>query len=775
MKSVKSRLFTHAHHRWGARLGGLLLCGVGAMACATAAETLAASSPARLVTQEQGRVIVKFRAGGMATRATASAAQAGPQQAAALSMRLSLRLKNGRALSQRSQVLMAQGMSSAALVQALAKHPDVEWVVPDVRRFVQAVPNDPLFPGGQTVITPNVGQWYLRSPDATLVSAINASKAWDRTKGSANVVVAVLDTGVSSRHLDLSGKVLPGYDFVGFGAPAIGYSASDALAYANDGDLEDSDAQDPGDWVSKAEAGTGAFKDCAESVSSWHGTKVSGLVGANTHNGQGIAGAGWDTKVLPVRVLGKCGGWDSEIIAGMKWAAGVFVPGVPSNPNPAKVINLSLGSSGPCGAAYAETVAMLDARKVTVVVAAGNDGLTLGAPANCSGVISVAGVRHTGTKVDYSSLGPNVVIAAPAGNCTQDLGACRYGLITTTNVGTTTPLPLLSLYTSGENPAVGTSFSAPLVSATVALMLSIKPDASPQQIMDALRTSARPFPQSGAGLAVSACRAPSSVAQSSECYCTTSTCGAGMLDAAEAVATMAGGAPLAVFSASTTAPAVGTTVSLDGSASQASSGRTLVGFQWDITAGASSANLVGSNSAPTVVLNPLAAGAVTVQLTVTDNTGATHVSSQSLNIAAAPVVPVTPPTAVFTATPAAPIVGTLVSLNGRDSTAAAGRRLTSFQWAIVAGSSLASFSGATNSIVATLNTTAAGSVTVQLTVTDDLGATHVSSQTLSIAAAPTPAPAPTPPAAESGGGSWGTAGLVLLALCAALLGRRRTR
>lgn len=772
MKAVTSRFFPHAQHRWGGRLGGLLLCGLGAMACATAPETLAASSSARLVVQEQGRVIVKFRAGGMAARATAYAAQSGPQQAAALGARLGLSLKNGRALSQRSQVLMAQGMSSAALVQALAKHPDVEWVVPDGRRFVQALPNDPMFPGGQTAMTPSVGQWYLRSPDATLVSAINVSKAWDRTKGSANVVVAVLDTGVNDRHLDLAGKVLPGYDFVGFSAPAIGYSASDALAFANDGDLEDADARDPGDWVSKAEAGTGAFKDCEESVSSWHGTKVAGLVGAQTHNGQGIAGAGWDTKVLPVRVLGKCGGWDSEIIAGMKWAAGEFVPGVPSNPNPAKVINLSLGSAGLCSSAYIETLALLDARKVTVVAAAGNDGLSPSVPANCSGVISVAGVRHSGTKVDYSSLGPNVTIAAPAGNCTQDLGACRYGLITTTNVGTTTPLPLLSLYTSGENPAVGTSFSAPLVSATVALMLSIKPDASPQQIMDALRTSARPFPQSGAGLLVSACRAPSGVAQLSECYCSTSTCGAGMLDAAEAVATMAGGAPLAVFSASTTAPVVGTTLSLDGSASQASAGRTLVGFQWDITAGASFASVVGGSNASTFVLNPLAAGAVTVQLTVTDNTGATHVSSQSLNIAAAPVVPVTPPTAVFTATPATPIVGTLVSLNARDSTAAAGRRLTTVQWAIVAGSSVASFSGATNSLVANLNTTAVGSVTVQLTVTDDLGASHVSSQTLTIAAAPTPAPAPSP-AAEPGGGSWGGLGLLWLAVCAALLGRRR--
>ncbi|MDZ7812303.1 MAG: S8 family serine peptidase [Ideonella sp.] len=618
------------------------------------------------VAEAEGRVIIKYRAGAAALRAKTLAAKAGPQQARALGLRLGLSLQDGRALSERSQVLMAQGMSSAALAKALAKHPDVEWVAEDRRRFVRAMPNDPFFPNGLTNTTPVVGQWYLRAPDSTFVSAINAQAAWDRTKGGGNLVVAVLDTGILRDHPDLAGKLVPGYDFVGLSAPAVGYSTADALAYANDGDLADADPADPGDWVTAAEAATSRFDGCDVSDSSWHGTQVAGLVGASTNNGIGMAGAGWDAKVLPVRVLGKCGGFDSEIIAGMKWAAGLAVPGIPSNSYPAKVINLSLGSSGACGPAYTEAIAQLTAIKATVVVAAGNEGLAVGAPANCAGVVSVAGVRHAGTKVGYSNLGPEVTLAAPAGNCGQDTGPCLYSLLTTTDTGTTAPS--VFSYSTGTNYTVGTSFAAPLVSATVSLMQAIKPDATPDQIIAALRSSARPFPSSGAGAGVSACRAPTLVPQETECYCTTTTCGAGLLNAAAAVAAMSGAAPTSSFSYS----------------------------------------------------------------------------------------------------PASPAVGINVVLNGQSSTAAVGRTLTAYQWAITAGGTLASFSGATNAATATLSPLASGTVTVQLTVTDDLGTSHVSSQALNIAAAPPPQPV-----LESGGGSFNLAGLWLLALSAALLGRRR--
>src|SRR5262249_43093311 len=156
-------------------------------------------------------------------------------------------------------------------------------------------------------------------------------------------------TGVRFEHPDLGrvtegGKLLSGYDFV-----------SNA-AVANDGDARDADASDPGDWVDDTDRAQPTFSDCTDSSSSWHGTRVSGLIGAMTNNAIGVAGAAFNARILPVRVMGKCGGFDSDIIAGMRWAAGLTVVGVPDNPTPANVINLSLGGDGACTAAYQSAV-----------------------------------------------------------------------------------------------------------------------------------------------------------------------------------------------------------------------------------------------------------------------------------------------------------------------------------------------------------------------------------------------------------------------------------
>jgi serine protease len=183
-----------------------------------------------------------------------------------------------------------------------------------------------------------VGQWYLRAPDSTFVSAINALGAWAFSTGSKQVTVAVLDTGVRPDHPDLNRKLHAGYDFL-----------SD-ISGANDGSGRDPDASDPGDFARRGDCGNPQFM-----ASSWHGTQVAGIVGAATDNGLGIAGVGRDVMVLPVRVLGACGGTDSDIIAAMRWAAGLSsdVGGASpvANQNPAKVINLSLGSAGGGGAA----------------------------------------------------------------------------------------------------------------------------------------------------------------------------------------------------------------------------------------------------------------------------------------------------------------------------------------------------------------------------------------------------------------------------------------
>jgi serine protease len=354
-----------------------------------------------------------------------------------------------------------------------------------------------------------------------------------------------------------------------------------------------------------------------------------------------MASVGRNVKVLPVRVIGKCGAFDSDIIAAMYWAAGLSsTPRV--NAHPAQVISMSLGKSGSCPSSYNAVFTALAAAKVTVVVAAGNDeGLAVGAPANCNGALAVTGLRHVGTKVGFSSIGTAVAISAPGGNCVNTTGPCLYPILTTTNAGTTTPSS--STYSDSTNPSVGTSFSTPMVAGTVALMLSVDSTLSPTAIRSALQATARPFPTSGSGAAIVQCRAPTTTVQD-ECYCTTSTCGAGMLDAAAAVAAVvpapvAVAPPVAAISVSSSTPTAGASVTLSATGSSANGGRALTGYQWQITSGSGLAAFSGSTTGSSATLVTSAAGAVTVSLTVTDSAGATGTTSSTVNVQAAAAVP----------------------------------------------------------------------------------------------------------------------------------------
>ena len=263
--------------------------------------------------------------------------------------------------------------------------------------------------------------------------------------------------------------------------------------------------------------------------------------------------------MLPVRVLGKCGGYDSDIIAGMRWAAGLSVPGVPANPNPARVINLSLGAEGTCPASYDDAITEINTAGAVIVAAAGNStGHAVGAPANCAAVIAVGGLRHVGTKVGFSDLGTEIALSAPAGNCINiTVGSpCLYPILTTSNSGTT--IPLASIYTDSFNASLGTSFSAPLVAGAVALMLSVQPAMTPLQVRLLLEATARPFPTTGGdngdGTPVLQCTAPQydgfgNPVDQLQCYCTIDTCGAGMLDAGAAVSAASTGMPSGIVNA----------------------------------------------------------------------------------------------------------------------------------------------------------------------------------------------------------------------------------
>ena len=487
------------------------------------------------------RVIVKLRYGSAivarhALKSAASATDARALLAAraqALGARIGTALLAGRAIDERTQVVVSTAVGSASLAARLAQEPDVEYAHTDRRVTRYAVPNDPLYEHGPSIAAfaggPPAGQWYLRAPAGGLLASINAPTAWDITTGVPAIAVAVLDTGVRPDHPDLAGRLLPGYDMIR------------DLDKSNDGDDRDADASDPGDWISVDENGdaNGPYFECGVEPSSWHGTMTSSLVGAATNNGAGMAGVAWNVKVLPVRVLGKCGGFSSDVAAGMRWSAGLAVPGVPANPTPARVINLSLGHDGGCSQTYMDTIAAVTsaAKPVVVVAAAGNSsGREVGSPGNCPGVIAVAGLRHTGTKVGFSDLGPQITISAPAGNCvnTSPGSACLYPILAATNTGTKGPAA--SSYTDSFNASLGTSFSSPLVAGTVALMLSVNASLTPAQVKLALQGSARPFPTGAAAdPAVPVCHVPGTDDQL-ECRCTTFTCGAGMLDVAAAVA-----------------------------------------------------------------------------------------------------------------------------------------------------------------------------------------------------------------------------------------------
>ena len=654
-------------------LGIAATAAVAAVAVATERNPAHRAPTHRVETGAQARVIVKFRERASvlsATNASTAAAGSGPQQAAVMGSRLGLALVDGRALGARTQVMKGTGLSSAALVQALSADSDVEWAEVDHKRYAQAAPvNDPLYPDSLSTTTapsgPASGQWYLRAPgtDATgrnVVSSINVEPAWAITHGATSIVVGDVDTGIT-QHPDLTAdnsKMLTGYDFI---------ANTDV---SNDGNGRDADPSDTGDFITAAQNSdkTGPFFGCNDDGtgaskaedSTWHGTQTASILGANTNNGKGMAGTGYNVPVIAARALGRCGGYDSDIIAAAQWSGGIAVSGVPVNAHPARVINMSLGSQDTCTQAYVDALTALRNKHVIVVVAAGNDaGLPVSTPANCKPapsdadqtpvVIAVAALRHSGTKVGFSDIGPEITISAPGGNCinTADTDPCLYPIITAINSGATTPVVNGGIYSDGlNNVSLGTSFATPMVAGTVALMLSTAPNLTNAQVINIIKNTARPFPTLSDTIPQPPhCTTPNANVPQDECICTTATCGAGMLDAGAAVtqahALSTGAAasytwPTAIVASTTATVVAGQSITLDGTGSTTGSSGTAVTYLWSVP-DADSFVSVGSATSSTVTVTGRSAGTGQVQLSVTDPTsGLTNSMIVNVTVTPAP-------------------------------------------------------------------------------------------------------------------------------------------
>ncbi|MFF1676537.1 S8 family serine peptidase [Streptomyces sp. NPDC058256] len=431
---------------------------------AAPAETTAAASAAAAPAE---RLIVGYKSGATEAKSnTAADADARAKgEKAGEDLDFQRRLGTGAAL-----VDLGAELRKADVADVIAQYqadPQVAYVVPDRINKPLADPND----------TEYSKQWDLFEATA----GMNVPGAWATSTGS-GVTVAVIDTGYVT-HSDVAGNIVAGYDFISDTAVSV------------DGDGRDSNPADPGDWYATDECGTGT----GSSNSSWHGTHVAGTIAAVTNNSKGVAGIAYNAKVSPLRVLGKCGGYDSDIIDAITWASGGTVSGVPANTNVAKVINMSLGGSGACTSATQTAITAAVNRGTTVVVAAGNENSNTSgfSPSSCSNVINVAATSRTGARASYSNYGTLVDIAAPGG---QTSTGTANGILSTLNSGTKTA--------STESYAYyqGTSMATPHIAGLVALMKSANSSLTPAQIESAIKTNARALPGActggcGAGLA----------------------------------------------------------------------------------------------------------------------------------------------------------------------------------------------------------------------------------------------------------------------------------
>lgn len=370
-----------------------------------------------------------------------------------------------------------------SLSKGLEDDPQVAYAEPDLIMQTLRVPNDTRYNE----------QWHYFEPTA----GINMPEAWDITTGHPAVVAAVIDTGMTN-HQDIKANLVPGYDFI-----------SNAWS-ANDGDGWDSDPSDTGDSIQPGDCGfsDGNLIPMNASSSSWHGVHVMGTIGAVSNNGQDVTGVSWQSRIIPLRAMGRCGGYLSDIISAMEHSAGSRkgrLRTVPANPHRVSVVNMSLGGEGVgCPRSYQDAIDLLVANNITVVVAAGNENrnAAFSTPANCRNVVVVGAINRKANRSWYSNFGNQVDISAPGGETRFQ----NNGILSLSNSGLTDPgINTLSYYQ-------GTSMAAPHVTGVIALSYAINPEITPQRREALLKETARSFP--------------------GRSTCSKSKCGAGIIDAA---------------------------------------------------------------------------------------------------------------------------------------------------------------------------------------------------------------------------------------------------
>lgn len=372
------------------------------------------------------------------------------------------------------------GVQLDKLVAELSADPSVQYAEVDVRLQHTGIVATPVTTAAlvQPQFTPSdpyYGQYQWHFSNAT--GGINAPAAWDINQGE-GVVVAVLDTGILPNHPDMSANLLTGYDFI-----------TDTFVSRRPTAERVPGAQDYGDWNDDA-------SQCDVSTSSWHGTHTSGTVAEVTNNSIGMAGVAYKAKILPVRVLGRCGGYTSDIADAIIWASGGTVAGVADNQNPAEVINMSLGGNSSCDATTQAAINSAVSRGTTVVVSAGNSAANAGnfTPASCANVVTVGATRITGGITYYSNYGAVVDLSAPGGGASVDGNPNGYVWQAGSNSDTTPDAGSLTYM-----GMAGTSMSAPHVSAVVALLQSARVAAgsstlTPAEAETLLKQTARTFP-----------------------------------------------------------------------------------------------------------------------------------------------------------------------------------------------------------------------------------------------------------------------------------------